>query len=488
MTPRADFRDRGITENPPSARVRRLTLPRKCGTEWGTRMLRVTGCFFRTTQGDLSVLYDLEKETLPREEIETIQARRLHDLCVRVYANVPFYRKRFDEIGITPSDINSVRDLHLLPFTEKQDLRNHYPYGLFAVPRENIVRLHASSGTTGKATVVGYTARDLNTWAELVARSLGSAGATARDFVHVAYGYGLFTGGLGAHYGAEKLGATVIPASGGSTRRQVVIMRDFGATVLCCTPSYALHLWEAGQEAGIDFRDLPLRTGVFGAEPWTEAMRADIEQKMGIDALNIYGLSEVMGPGVAMECVEAKCGMHIHEDHFLPEIIDPVTGEQLAPGETGELVITTLTKEGLPLLRYRTRDITTLDYTPCRCGRTHARIGRIRGRSDDMLIIRGVNVFPQQIETILLETEGLTPYYQIIVTRENNLDSIEVQVEVSESFFSDEIRKLQRREAGIQKNIKEFLGITAKVRLVEPRSIQRSEGKAQRIVDKRLLS
>ncbi len=433
------------------------------------------------------MMFQPDIETLPREELEALQLRRLQTQCARVYANVPFYRRRFEEIGITPEDIKSLSDLKLLPFTEKQDMRNNYPFGLFAMPRESIVRLHASSGTTGKATVVGYTARDLNTWAELVARSLGCAGATARDFVHVAYGYGLFTGGLGAHYGAEKLGATVIPASGGSTRRQVVIMRDFGATVLCCTPSYALHLWEAGQEVGIDFRDLPLRIGTFGAEPWTEAMRADIEQKMGIDALNIYGLSEVMGPGVAMECVEAKCGMHIHEDHFLPEIIDPITGEQLAPGETGELVITTLTKEGLPLLRYRTRDITTLDYTPCRCGRTHARIGRIRGRSDDMLIIRGVNVFPQQIESILLETEGLTPYYQIIVTRENNLDSIEVQVEVSESFFSDEIRKLQRREAGIQKTIKEFLGISSKVRLVEPRSIQRSEGKAQRIVDKRML-
>lgn len=431
------------------------------------------------------MLYNLEKETLPREDLEELQTKRLHNLCSRVYANVPFYRKRFEEIGITPADITSLKMLAHLPFTEKQDLRNHYPYGLFAVPREQIVRIHASSGTTGKATVVGYTKRDLDTWAEIMARSLGCAGASARDFVHVAYGYGLFTGGLGAHYGAEKLGATVIPASGGATKRQVLLMRDFGATVLCCTPSYALHLWEAGTEVGIDFRDQALHIGVFGAEPWTEAMRTEIEHKLGITALNVYGLSEVMGPGVAMECAESKCGMHIWEDHFLPEIIDPVTGEQLPEGSVGELVITTLTKEGLPLLRYRTRDLTTLDYTPCSCGRTHARIGRIRGRSDDMLIIRGVNVFPQQIEAILLETEGISPHYQIIVTRENNLDSIEVRVEVSENFFSDEVRKLQQRELRIQKTIKEFLGVSAKVRLVEPRTIDRSEGKAQRIIDQR---
>lgn len=431
------------------------------------------------------MLYNIEKETLPREELEAMQVKRLQNLCARVYANVPFYRKRFEEIGITPADITSLKMLAYLPFTEKQDLRNHYPYGLFAVPREQIVRIHASSGTTGKATVVGYTKRDLDIWAEIVARSLSAAGASSRDFVHIAYGYGLFTGGLGAHYGAEKLGATVIPASGGATKRQVMLMRDFGATVLCCTPSYALHLWEAGMEVGIDFRSLPLHIGVFGAEPWTEAMRTEIEQKMGINALNIYGLSEVMGPGVAMECVEAKCGMHIYEDHFLPEIIDPITGEQLPEGSVGELVITTLTKEGVPMLRYRTRDITTLDYTPCSCGCTHARIGRIRGRSDDMLIIRGVNLFPQQIETILLETEGLTPHYQLVVTRQNNLDSIEVRVEVADNFFSDEVRKLQQREQHIQKAIKEFLGVSAKVRLVEPRSIDRSEGKAQRIIDMR---
>ena len=431
------------------------------------------------------VLFNIKQETLPREELEALQLRRLRDLCDRVYANVPFYRKRFDEVGITPADIKSLADLKLLPFTEKQDLRNYYPFGLFAVPRDHIVRLHASSGTTGKAVVVGYTARDLENWAELMARSMSAAGVNRSDVVHVAYGYGLFTGGLGAHYGAERIGATVVPASGGATRRQAHLMRDFGATVLCATPSYSLHLWEAAQEAGVDFRELALRIGIFGAEPWSEAMRRDIEEKMHIDALNIYGLSEIMGPGVAMECVEAKCGMHLWEDHILPEIIDPVTGEQLPPGQVGELVLTTLTKEGIPMLRYRTRDLTSLNYTPCCCGRTHVRISRLQGRSDDMLIIRGVNVFPQQIEGLLMESDGLTPNYQIIVGSVNNLDTLEVRVEVSDSLFADEIRKLQMLENRLQKNIKEFLGVTAKVRLMEPRSIQRSEGKAQRIVDQR---
>lgn len=431
------------------------------------------------------MIFDVDRETLPREELEALQLRRLKNLCERVYANVPHYRRRFEEAGVTPADIKRLSDVTLLPFTEKQDLRNNYPFGLFAVPKDTIVRLHASSGTTGKATVVGYTKRDLDNWAELMARSLAAAGVTRRDLIHNAYGYGLFTGGLGAHYGAERLGATVIPVSGGATKRQVLLLRDFGATVICCTPSYSLYLHEAAEEAGIDLRELPLRIGVFGAEPWTEEMRAEIEAKLGIDALNIYGLSEIMGPGVSMECVEAKCGMHIYEDHFLPEIIDPVSGEALPPGATGELVITTLTKEGIPLVRYRTRDITSLDYTPCACGRTHVRMRRVTGRSDDMLIIRGVNVFPSQIESILMETEGLAPHYQLLVTREGNLDNIEVQVEVSEEFFSDEIKNLQRREARLQKTIKEFLGVTAKVRLVEPRSIQRSEGKAKRVIDMR---
>ena len=431
------------------------------------------------------MLFNIKQETLPREEMEALQLRRLRDLCNRVYANVPFYRKRFDEAGITPADIKSLADLKLLPFTEKQDLRNHYPYGLFAVPKDHIVRLHASSGTTGKSVVVGYTQRDLETWAELMARSLAAAGVVRTDVVHVAYGYGLFTGGLGAHYGAERLGATVVPASGGATRRQASLLRDFGATVLCATPSYGLHLWEASMEVGVNFRDLPLRIGIFGAEPWSEAMRRDIEDKMDINALNIYGLSEIMGPGVAMECEEAKCGMHLWEDHILPEIIDPVTGDQLPPGEVGELVLTTLTKEGIPMLRYRTRDLTSLDYTPCRCGRTHVRISRLQGRSDDMLIIRGVNVFPQQIEGILMESDGLSPNYQIIVDRSHNLDTLEVRVEMNENLFADEIRKLQMLEGRLQKTIKEFLGVSAKVRLMEPRSIERSEGKAKRIVDNR---
>ncbi len=431
------------------------------------------------------MIYDLDKETLPREDLERLQLRRLQTQVERVFANVPFYRKQFEARGITPKDIRSLEDVRLLPFTGKQDLRNHYPFGLFAVPREHIVRLHASSGTTGKATVVGYTQRDLGNWAECMARAFACAGVTSRDVIHNAYGYGLFTGGLGAHYGAERLGATVVPMSGGATKRQVSILKDFGATVICCTPSYMLFLAETGLELGVDFRELPLRIGVFGAEPWTEEMRREIEAKCGIKALNIYGLSEVMGPGVSMECAEAQCGMHIFEDHFLPEIIDPETGEVLPPGSKGELVFTTLTKEGIPLIRYRTRDITTLDYTPCVCGRTMVRMGRILGRSDDMLIIRGVNVFPSQIESLLLEAQGLSPHYQIIVKREGNLDSMEVQVEVSEAMFSDEIKNLQRKESQIQKAIKEFLGVSARVKLVEPHSIERSVGKAKRVIDLR---
>ena len=431
------------------------------------------------------MIFNIDKETMPREKIREIQLSRLQDLCRRVYANVPFYRRSFDEKGIKPADVQSLDDLKFLPFTLKQDMRNNYPYGLFAVPMEMIQRIHASSGTTGKATVVGYTKRDIETWAECAARSLAAAGATANDIVQVSYGYGLFTGGLGAHYGAERLGATVIPMSGGSTKRQVQLMRDFGATVLCCTPSYALHLHDAGLEIGINIKDLPLRLGVFGAEPWTEEMRREIEDKLGITATNIYGLSEIMGPGVSQSCAKEQHGMHIWEDHFLPEIIDPVTGEQLPEGEVGELVITTLTKEGIPLIRYRTRDLTSLDYTPCRCGRTHVRLTRIRGRSDDMLIIRGVNVFPQQIEALLMENQNLSPNYQIIVDRVNNLDTLEVQVEMNETLFADEIRKLQSLESSIQKSIKEFLGVTTKVRLMEPHSIQRSEGKAKRIIDKR---
>lgn len=431
------------------------------------------------------MIFDMDIETLPREELEALQLKRLKSLCERVYANVAFYRKAFDERGITPADIRSLSDVRYLPFTEKQDLRNHYPFGLFAVPKDNVVRIHASSGTTGKATVTGYTQRDVSNWATMMARSLTAAGASRRDIIHVAYGYGLFTGGLGAHYGAERLGATTVPVSGGGTRRQAMLLRDFGATVLCCTPSYSLVLYETALEAGIDFKELPIRIGVFGAEPWTDEMRRDIELKMGIKAIDIYGLSEVMGPGVGIECAEAQYGAHLQEDHFLCEVIDPETLEPVKPGEPGELVITTLTKEAQPMIRYRTRDITRLVTTPCKCGRTTARMVRVQGRSDDMLIIRGVNVFPSQIESILLETEGLSPHYQLVVQREGNLDTLTVQVEVDEKNFSDEVRKLQRLEGKIQKNIKEFLGVTALVKLVEPRAIQRSEGKAKRVLDLR---
>lgn len=432
------------------------------------------------------MIFDQHKETLPREELEALQLKRLRYQCERVYANVPFYRKAFDQVGIHPSDVKSLDDLARLPFTEKQDMRDAYPYGLFAVPIDTIVRLHASSGTTGKATVVGYTKRDLDNWAELMARSLAAAGLSSLDFIHNAFGYGLFTGGLGVHYGAERLGATVIPVSGGGTKRQVQLLRDFEATGLTCTPSYALYLADAAKAAGIDIKSLPLRVGVFGAEPWTDAMRASIEEQLGITAVNIYGLSEIMGPGVAQECAVAKNGMHIFEDHFLPEVIDPVTGDVLPAGSTGELVITTLTKEGIPLIRYRTRDLTSLDYTPCACGRSHARLTRIMGRSDDMLIIRGVNVFPQQIEAILVDMEGVSPHYEIIVTREGVLDNLEVKVEFSETMFeTDEVRHIQNREKRLQKAIKDYLGVTAKVSLVSPRSLQRFEGKSNRIQDLR---
>lgn len=431
------------------------------------------------------MIYDIKNETMPREDLEKLQLKRLRALCERVYANVPFYRKKFDEIGVKPHDIQSLKDLTLLPFTVKQDLRDQYPFGMFSVPKDQIVRIHSSSGTTGKATVVGYTQRDIDNWGQLMARSFMAAGATASDSVHNAYGYGLFTGGLGAHYGAEALGATVIPISGGATRRQVMLLKDFAPDVICCTPSYALFLAETGEEMGIDIKELPLRIGIFGAEPWTDEMRLQIEKRLGITAIDIYGLSEIMGPGVAIECWQAQNGLHIQEDHFLAETIDPETGEQVGPGEEGELVFTTLTKEGIPLIRYRTRDLTTIDTTPCKCGRTTARMKRVTGRSDDMLIIRGVNVFPSQIESILIETEGLTPHYQLIVERKGNLDTLEIQVEVSDSMFSDEIKNLQRVESKVMKNIKEFLGVTARVRLVNPKEIERSMGKAKRIIDKR---
>lgn len=433
------------------------------------------------------MIYDMEYETLPREALEAIQLRRLQDTLQRVYATVPFYKKRFDEVGFKPSELKTLEDLRRVPFTTKQDLRDNYPYGLFAVPMENVVRIHASSGTTGKPTVVGYTARDIQTWATLMARSLAAAGATRGDIIHNAYGYGLFTGGLGVHYGAEKLGASVIPISGGNTKRQIMIMKDFGATILTCTPSYALHLAEVAQEMGVDFKDLKFKAGLFGAEPWSERMREEIEKKLHLDAVDIYGLSEVIGPGVAVECLEAKAGLHIFEDHFIAEIIDPATGEVLPPGSVGELVFTSITKEAFPVIRYRTRDITSLNPEPCVCGRTFVRMNRVSGRSDDMLIIRGVNVFPSQIESVLMEIQGVEPHYQLIVDREGNLDMLTVLVEVGESAFSDKVKTLQDLEKMITKNIKEYLGISAKVKLVEPKTIARSEGKAVRVIDNRKI-
>ncbi|KAA0895017.1 phenylacetate--CoA ligase family protein [Oryzomonas rubra] len=429
--------------------------------------------------------FNEEFETLPRPALEALQLKRLQVVVERVYANVPFYKDSFDKAGLKPADVRSLEDLQRFPFTTKQNMRDSYPYGLFAAPLEEVVRIHASSGTTGKPTVVGYTQKDIETWSELMARSFMAAGAHRGDIIHNAYGYGLFTGGLGAHYGAERLGASVIPISGGNTKRQIMIMQDFGSTVLTCTPSYSLFMAEEASAAGIDFKKLKLRIGIFGAEPWSEAMRGEIEAKLNLSAIDIYGLSEIMGPGVAIECIEAKKGLHIWEDHFIPEIIDPATGLRLPDGELGELVITTITKQGIPLIRYRTRDITSITYEPCVCGRTHARINRMCGRSDDMLIIRGVNVFPSQIESILVGIEGVEPHYLLIVDRKDNLDTLEVHVEVDEGIFSDEIKILQLLSKRIEKEIKDVLGITCTAKLVEPKTLQRSEGKATRVIDKR---
>ncbi len=436
-------------------------------------------------QRSIGMILDIGFETMPREDLETIILRRLKTTIDRIYSNVPFYRLKFEENGITPDDIRSLEDLQRIPFTTKEDLRDNYPYGMFAVPMDNVVRIHASSGTTGQPTVVGYTARDVNTWAELMARSLAAGGATREDIIHNAYGYGLFTGGLGVHYGAEKLGASVIPVSGGNTKRQIVIMKDFGPTILTATPSYALHLAEVADEMGVSFEDLKFKFGIFGAEPWSENMREDIEKKLNLTAVDIYGLSEVIGPGVAIECYEAKNGLHIFEDHFIPEIIDPATGDVLPYGETGELVFTSITKEAFPVIRYRTRDITSLNPEPCICGRTHIRMNRVSGRTDDMLIIRGVNVFPSQIESVLMEMDDVEPHYQLLVDREGTLDTLTVMVEVGEQIFSDEVKHLQDLERKISKNIKDYLGVSAKVKLVEPKAIARSEGKAIRVIDKR---
>ena len=433
------------------------------------------------------MIFNKEYETMPREALAAIQLKRLQDVVARVYDKVPYYRAKMEEAGVTPADIRELTDIRKLPFTTKEDLRKNYPFGLFAVPMDEVVRIHASSGTTGQPTVVGYTKADIKMWAELMARSLSAAGASAKDTIHNAYGYGLFTGGLGAHYGAEALGATVVPVSGGNTKRQVMVMKDFKSTVLLCTPSYALNLAETMGDVGVDPSEMAIRVGVFGAEPWSENMRAEIQSKLGIKAIDIYGLSEIIGPGVAIECVEEQKGLHVMEDHFLPEIVHPDTFEPLPHGEKGELVFTTLTKEAFPVIRYRTKDFSRIITDECSCGRSFYRMEKVTGRSDDMLIIRGVNVFPSQIEHVLMSIEGVEPHYMIIVDRHGALDTLEVQVEVSEALFSDEIRKLETLTQQIQTEIKDLLGVSCKVTLVEPKSIQRSEGKAQRVIDKRKI-
>ncbi len=433
------------------------------------------------------MILEPDKECMPQDELRILQLYRFKKQLRRVYERVPFYRKKMEEAGITPEDIKSLEDVRHLPFTTKDDFREHYPYGLFAVDLEEIVRIHSSSGTTGKPTVVGYTKRDLETWATLTARVLAAGGVTKKDIVQIAFGYGLFTGGFGLHYGVEKLGATVIPASSGQTKRQLMIMRDYGTTALVCTPSYALHIAEVMEEMGMSPEELKLRVGLFGAEPWTENMRQQIERALGIDATDNYGLSEVMGPGVAGECIEAKSGLHIFEDHFLAEVVDPETLEPVEEGEWGELVLTTLTKEGLPLIRYRTRDITRLYREKCPCGRTFVKMAKPSGRTDDMLIIRGVNIFPSQVEEALLEIEGVSPHFQIVVDKRGYLDEMEVWVEASERIFFDSMKKQKELLDRITEHLQQSLGVKVKVKLVEPKTLERTTGKSKRVIDKRDL-
>lgn len=429
-------------------------------------------------------IWDSAHECMPREELAQLQLERLQATLNRAYKNVTCYRRKFDELGILPEDIQSLVDLRRLPFTAKEDLRLNYPYGMLAVPLREVVRIHSSSGTTGKPTVVGYTHNDIKTWSHLVARFLTAAGVTHDDVVQITFGYGLFTGAFGLHYGAELIGASVIPMGGGNTEKQIMIMQDYRTTALVGTPSYALTLADRMEKLGVDPKSLQLRVGLFGSEPWSEEMRREIEQRLGIVATDNYGLSEVMGPGVAGECLN-RCGMHIFEDHFLPEIIDPETGAVLPPGSVGELVLTTLTKEALPVIRYRTRDITRLIYEPCSCGRTMVRMEKTRGRSDDMLIIKGTNVFPTQIEEVLFQIEGCEPHYQLVIDRIDNVDSLEVLVEVNESIFFDEMKKQRAFVSMVEKRLASMLNVGARVRLVEPASIPRHEGKAQRVIDKR---
>lgn len=431
------------------------------------------------------MIWNEARECMSRDELTHLQSVRLVKTVDRVYHNVEYYRKKMQEAGLEPGDIKGIEDLHKLPYTTKNDLRDTYPFGLFAAPQSEIVRIHASSGTTGKATVVGYTRKDIEIWSECVARAMSQAGITRNDRIQVAYGYGLFTGGLGAHYGAEKLGATVVPMSTGNTKKLTTMMKDFGVTAIACTPSYLLHIAEVLEENG-DIENIKLKAAVCGAEPWTENMRKSIEEKLHINAFDIYGLSEIMGPGVACDCIYHK-GLHVYEDHFLPEIINPETLKPLGEGETGELVFTTITKEGIPLIRYRTKDLTSISYDKCECGRTLARISRFKGRSDDMLIIRGVNVFPSQVEAALLEMNGTTPHYLMIVDRVNNLDTLEIQVEVEEKFFSDEIKELEILSKKIGHVIQNAIGLAAKIKLVEPKSLERSMGKAVHVIDNRKL-
>lgn len=428
-------------------------------------------------------MYQPELESIDRASLEALQLERLNSLLQRVYANVPTYRDKFDAAGVKPS-VASLTDLADFPFTVKDDLRAAYPYGMFAAPMRDIVRVHSSSGTTGQVTVVGYTAGDISRWADLMARTIASAGGTADDIIQVAYGYGLFTGGLGAHYGAERLGCTTIPISGGNTKRQVQVLKDFGTTILACTPSYALLMGETAAEMGIDIRDLPLRAGIFGAEPWSESMRHQIEELLGIRAIDIYGLSEVLGPGVAAEC-EHQCGLHVNEDHFIIEIVDPQSLQPVPDGQSGEVVFTTLTKEGIPVVRYRTRDISRIVPGECVCGRTFRRLERITGRTDDMLIIRGVNVFPSQIEQVLGGIPGVAPHYQVVLSKRGSMDHVEVHVEVGPDVSFDEIKTLERLRSRVMAEIASVLAVSIAVKLVEPKSIQRSEGKAKRVVDLR---
>jgi phenylacetate-CoA ligase len=433
------------------------------------------------------MIWNEKYECMGRKDLEALQSKRLREVVETVCNKVPFYQNRFLETGIVPSQITSLESLPQLPFTVKDDLRENYPFGLLTTDLTDIVEIHASSGTTGTVTVVAYSREDVALWAEVMARTLACTGGTSADIVHNAYGYGLFTGGLGIHYGALELGAAVVPISSGGTKRQIKLMQDFGATILTCTPSYALHMAEVISEMGVDPALTSIKIGVFGAEPWSEGMRRELEKTWDITACDIYGLSEIIGPGVAVEC-PGKDGLHLWADHFLPEIINPNTGEVLDEGQDGELVLTTLTKKAMPLIRYRTGDITSITYQPCpHCGRTSPRISKLKGRTDDMLVIRGVNVFPSQVESVLLEIEEAKPHYQLVVTRSRGLDELEVWVEVDEKFFSDEIKKLETLEKKIQSEIESVLALRTRIKLVEPKSIERSMGKAKRVIDKRVI-